>query len=145
MANVNFSGRLYNFVGYGVSQTPNRSTTTKSRARHEHKPKLLLAGASAYPRIIDLPASGIADEVGAFLMVDMAHIVVWSLPASTQPSALLRHRHLHHSQDPARPRGGLVLCKENLAKKINSQVFPGIQGGPSCTSSRPRLSASRKR
>ncbi|MDD4098522.1 MAG: serine hydroxymethyltransferase [Lentisphaeria bacterium] len=131
--NVNFSGRLYNFVGYGVApDTEQLDYDDIARLAHEHKPKLLLAGASAYPRVIDFARlRAIADEVGAALMVDMAHIA-GLVAAGVHPSPVpycdivtsTTHKTLRG------PRGGLVLCKESLAKKINSQVFPGIQGGP---------------
>lgn len=131
--NVNFSGRTYNFVGYGVSpETEMLDYDDIARMARESKPRLILAGASAYPRIIDFPRlREIADEVGAYLMVDMAHIA-GLVAAGEHPSPVpycdivttTTHKTLRG------PRGGLILCKEQYAKKINSQVFPGIQGGP---------------
>ncbi len=130
---VNFSGRTYNFVGYGVSrETEMLDYDEIARLAREHRPKLLLAGASAYPRIIDFPRlRAIADEIGAYFMVDMAHIA-GLVAAGVHPSPVpycdvvtsTTHKTLRG------PRGGLILCKESLLKKINSQIFPGIQGGP---------------
>ncbi len=130
---VNFSGRSYNFVGYGVSpETEMLDYDEIARMARENKPKLILAGASAYPRIIDFARlREIADEVGAYLMVDMAHIA-GLVAAGEHPSPVpycdvvttTTHKTLRG------PRGGLILCKEKHIKKINSRIFPGIQGGP---------------
>ncbi len=130
---VNFSGRTYNFVGYGVDpKTEFLDYDEIERMAMECKPKLLLAGASAYPRIIDFPRMrAIADKVGAYFMVDMAHIA-GLVAAGVHPSPVpycdivttTTHKTLRG------PRGGLILAKADLIKKINSQVFPGIQGGP---------------
>ena len=130
---VNFSGKTYNFFGYGVSpETEMLDYDEIARLAHEHKPRLILAGASAYPRIIDFPRlRAIADEVGAYLMVDMAHIA-GLVAAGEHPSPVpycdivttTTHKTLRG------PRGGLILCKEKYLKKVNSMVFPGMQGGP---------------
>jgi glycine hydroxymethyltransferase len=130
---VNFSGKFFNIVSYGV----NRETETidydelRSKAL-EYKPKMILAGASAYPRIIDFAKfREIADEVGAYLMVDMAHIaglVAAGLHPSPVPYADVVTTTTHKTLRG--PRAGLILCKEEHAKKINSIIFPGIQGGP---------------
>ena len=130
---VNFSGRLFNFVGYGVSpETEMLDYGEISRLAHEHRPKMILAGASAYPRVIDAEAlRTIADEIGAFLVMDIAHIA-GLIAAGEHPNPVpfcdvvtsTTHKTLRG------PRGGLILSKEEFRKKINSQVFPGIQGGP---------------
>lgn len=130
---VNFSGRTYQFIGYGVDpQTETLNYDQIAELAREHKPKLLLAGASAYPRIIDFARlRQIADEVGAYLMVDMAHIaglVAAGLHPSPVPYCDIVTSTTHKTLRG--PRGGLILCRESLIKKINSQVFPGIQGGP---------------
>lgn len=130
---VNFSGRTYQFIGYGVDpKTETLNYDQIAELAREHKPKLLLAGASAYPRIIDFARlRQIADEVGAYLMVDMAHIaglVAAGLHPSPVPYCDIVTSTTHKTLRG--PRGGLILCRESLIKKINSQVFPGIQGGP---------------
>ena len=130
---INFSGRTYNFVGYGVSrETETIDYDELERLALEVKPKMLLAGASAYPRIIDFPRlRQIADKVGALLMVDMAHIaglVAAGVHPSPVPFADVVTTTTHKTLRG--PRGGLILCKEQYIKKINSAVFPGTQGGP---------------
>ncbi len=130
---VNFSGRLFNFVGYGVSpETEMLDYDVISRLAHEHRPRMILAGASAYPRVIDAEAlRTIADQVGAVLVMDIAH-VAGLIAAGEHPNPVpycdvvtsTTHKTLRG------PRGGLILCREALRKKINSHVFPGIQGGP---------------
>lgn len=130
---VNFSGRTYNFVPYGVSpETEMLDYDAMAEMARTHKPRLILAGASAYPRTIDFARlRAIADEVGAYLMVDMAHIA-GLVAAGEHPSPVpycdivttTTHKTLRG------PRGGLILAKEQHIKKINSRVFPGIQGGP---------------
>ena len=130
---INFSGRTYNFVGYGVSrETETIDYDELERLALEVKPKMLLAGASAYPRIIDFPRlRQIADKVGALLMVDMAHIaglVAAGVHPSPVPFADVVTTTTHKTLRG--PRGGLILCKEQYLKKINSAVFPGTQGGP---------------
>ncbi len=130
---VNFSGLQYNFVEYGVdpeNQVINYEDVLE-KAR-EHKPKLIVAGASAYPRAIDFKKfREIADEVGALLMVDMAHIaglVAAGLHQNPVPFADFVTTTTHKTLRG--PRGGMILCKEEYAKAIDKSIFPGIQGGP---------------
>jgi glycine hydroxymethyltransferase len=132
-APVNFSGRLYRVVHYGLS----RETETIDFAQVqslalEHKPKAIVVGASAYPRVFDFAKfREIADRVGAVLVVDMAHIaglVAAGVHPSPIPVAELVTTTTHKTLRG--PRGGMVLCKEAFARPLNSQIFPGIQGGP---------------
>jgi glycine hydroxymethyltransferase len=131
---VNFSGKTYNFVSYGVDPTTEVIDYNVVRIlAREHQPKLIVAGASAYSRTIDFAKfREIADEVGAKLMVDMAHIaglVAAGLHPSPVPYADITTSTTHKTLRG--PRGGLILTNnEELAKKINSNIFPGIQGGP---------------
>ena len=130
---VNFSGVQYNFVEYGVDeQTHMIDYEDVLRKAREHKPKLIVAGASAYPRVIDFKKfREIADEIGAYLMVDMAHIaglVAAGLHPSPVPHADFVTTTTHKTLRG--PRGGMILCKEEFAKKIDKSIFPGIQGGP---------------
>jgi glycine hydroxymethyltransferase len=130
---VNFSGTLYNFVEYGVDQETHLINYDDVRAKAlEHKPKLIVAGASAYPRTIDFAKfREIADEVGAYFMVDMAHIA-GLVAAGLHPNPV-PHAHFVTSTTHKTlrgPRGGLILCKEEFAKAIDKSVFPGVQGGP---------------
>ncbi len=133
-AAVNFSGKTYNFVSYGVDPATEVLDYEVIRIlAREHQPKLIVAGASAYSRTIDFARfKEIADEVGAKLMVDMAHIaglVAAGLHPSPVPYADITTTTTHKTLRG--PRGGLILTNdEDLAKKINSNVFPGIQGGP---------------
>ncbi|BDG45276.1 serine hydroxymethyltransferase [Saccharococcus caldoxylosilyticus] len=130
---VNFSGIQYNFVEYGVDPETHvidyDDVLEKARV---HKPKLIVAGASAYPRIIDFKRfREIADEVGAYLMVDMAHIaglVAAGLHPNPVPYAHFVTTTTHKTLRG--PRGGMILCKEEFAKQIDKAIFPGIQGGP---------------
>ncbi|RFU62330.1 serine hydroxymethyltransferase [Peribacillus glennii] len=130
---VNFSGVQYNFVEYGVDEENQliNYDDVLEKAR-QHKPKLIVAGASAYPRVIDFKRfREIADEVGAYLMVDMAHIaglVAAGLHPSPVPYADFVTTTTHKTLRG--PRGGMILCKEEFAKKIDKSIFPGIQGGP---------------
>jgi len=130
---VNFSGVQYNFVEYGVDEDTHMINydVVLEKAR-EHKPKLIVAGASAYPRAIDFKRfREIADEVGAYLMVDMAHIaglVAAGLHQNPVPYADFVTTTTHKTLRG--PRGGMILCKEEFAKKIDKSIFPGIQGGP---------------
>lgn len=130
---VNFSGVQYNFVEYGVDEDTHiiNYDVVLEKAR-EHKPKLIVAGASAYPRAIDFKRfREIADEVGAYLMVDMAHIaglVAAGLHQNPVPYADFVTTTTHKTLRG--PRGGMILCKEEFAKKIDKSIFPGIQGGP---------------
>ncbi|WP_111439319.1 serine hydroxymethyltransferase [Psychrobacillus insolitus] len=130
---VNFSGILYNFVDYGVTEETEVIDYEVVRARAlEHKPKMIVAGASAYSRIIDFPKlREIADEVGAYLFVDMAHIA-GLVAAGLHPNPV-PHAHFVTSTTHKTlrgPRGGLILTTEEFAKKIDKTIFPGIQGGP---------------
>lgn len=130
---VNFSGIQYNFVEYGVDKETQRIDYDDVLAKaREHKPKLIVAGASAYPRIIDFKRfREIADEVGAYLMVDMAHIaglVAAGLHPSPVPYCDFVTTTTHKTLRG--PRGGMIMCKEKFAKKLDKSIFPGIQGGP---------------
>lgn len=129
---VNFSGKLYNIVPYGVDETGYIDYAELRRIALECKPKMIVAGASAYPRIIDFAKfRKIADEVGAYLMVDMAHIaglVAAGLHPSPVPYADFVTTTTHKTLRG--PRGGMILCKEKYAKALDKALFPGIQGGP---------------
>jgi glycine hydroxymethyltransferase len=130
---VNFSGMLYRVIPYGVSeQTETIDYDGLERLAKEQRPKLIVAGASAYPRIIDYGRfRKIADEVGALFMVDMAHIaglVAAGLHPSPVPFADFVTTTTHKTLRG--PRGGMVLCRAEHAKAIDSKVFPGLQGGP---------------
>jgi glycine hydroxymethyltransferase len=130
---VNFSGQLYNIVFYGVRKEDQRIDMDSVRSlAKEHNPKMIVVGASAYPRTIDFEAfREIADEVGALMMVDMAHIaglVVTGLHPSPVGIADFVTTTTHKTLRG--PRGGTIISNEKYAKKINSEIFPGIQGGP---------------
>jgi len=130
---VNLSGLYYNFVSYGVESDTHVIDYDKLEAQAmEVKPKLIVAGASAYPRVIDFERMAeIAKKCGAYLMVDMAHIaglVAAGLHPSPVPYADVVTTTTHKTLRG--PRGGLILCREELAKKIDKAIFPGIQGGP---------------
>ncbi|MBJ6800000.1 serine hydroxymethyltransferase [Geomonas propionica] len=130
---VNFSGKLFNIVPYGVSkETQTIDYEECERLAVEHKPKMIVVGASAYPRIIDFEAfRRIADKVGAVVMVDMAHIaglVAAGLHPSPVPYAEFVTTTTHKTLRG--PRGGMIMCREDWAKTLNSNIFPGIQGGP---------------
>lgn len=130
---MNFSGRFYNVVHYGVSkETETIDYNHLAELAKEHRPKMITAGASAYSRIIDFPRLRmIADSVGAYLFIDMAHIaglVAAGVHPSPVPYADFVTTTTHKTLRG--PRGGLILCPEKYAKEIDSQVFPGIQGGP---------------
>lgn len=130
---VNFSGRLFNFISYGVDKETERINYDEvRRIALECKPKLIVAGASAYARIIDFKKfREIADEVGAYFMVDMAHIaglVAAGLHPSPVPYADFVTSTTHKTLRG--PRGGLILCKEKYAKDLDKNIFPGMQGGP---------------
>lgn len=129
---VNISGKSYNFVAYGLGEDEKIDYDDVREKAKKHQPKLIVAGASAYPRAIDFKTfKEIADEVGALFMVDMAHIaglVAVGLHESPVPYADIVTTTTHKTLRG--PRGGMILCKEELKKKINSAVFPGTQGGP---------------
>jgi glycine hydroxymethyltransferase len=130
---ANFSGRFFEIIHYGVSKEDERIDYDQlARTAREHKPKMITVGASAYPRLIDFKRMGeIAREVGAYLLADIAHIA-GLVATGLHPSPIghadfvttTTHKTLRG------PRGGLVLCQEKYAKEIDSQAFPGIQGGP---------------
>ena len=130
---INSSGKLYNFVSYGINKETGRIDYDEvEKLALEHKPKLILTGASAYSRIIDFKRfREIADKVGAYFMVDMAHIA-GLVAAGLHPNPIeyadivtsTTHKTLRG------PRGGLILCKKEYAKAIDKAIFPGIQGGP---------------
>ncbi len=132
-ADVSFSGKLYNFIHYGLSpETETIDLNSVEELARKHQPRLIVAGASAYPRIIDFKGfSQIAKSVNALFMVDMAHIA-GLVAAGVHPSPVgfadvitsTTHKTLRG------PRGGLILSSEEYAKAIGSQIFPGIQGGP---------------
>ncbi len=131
---VNFSGKFLKVVSYGVSKdTEILDMDNVRKLAKEHKPKMIVAGASAYSRTIDFKAfREIADEIGAYLMVDMAHIA-GLVAAGAHPSPM-EHAHIVTTTTHKTlrgPRGGMILCNdEAIAKKVNSFVFPGMQGGP---------------
>ena len=130
---MNFSGRLFNIVPYGVDQeTEQIDYEAVQQLADEHKPKMIVAGASAYSRIIDFKRMRkIADSCGAYLMVDMAHIaglVAAGCHPNPVPYAEFVTTTTHKTLRG--PRGGMILCKEKFAADIDKQVFPGIQGGP---------------
>lgn len=129
---VNMSGKYYNFVSYGVGEDGRIDYGKLAELAREHKPKMIVAGASAYPREIDFARiSEIAKEAGALFMVDMAHIaglVAAGVHPSPVPYADVVTTTTHKTLRG--PRGGMILCKEQYAKQINKAVFPGTQGGP---------------
>lgn len=129
---VNFSGKLFNFIAYGVDNNGYIDYEDVRKKAIEFKPKMIVAGASAYPRKIDFSKfREIADEIGAYLMVDMAHIaglVCTGNHMSPVPYADFVTSTTHKTLRG--PRGGLILCREEYAKKIDKIIFPGIQGGP---------------
>ena len=129
---VNMSGSYYNFVPYGVNDDGFIDYDEVERIANEVKPKLIVAGASAYPRVIDFERiSAIAKSVGAYFMVDMAHIaglVASGVHPSPVPYADVVTTTTHKTLRG--PRGGLILCREELAKAIDKAIFPGTQGGP---------------
>ncbi len=130
---VNFSGKFFQVVPYGVRESDQRIDYGEiAQLARQHRPKMIVAGHSAYPRQIDAePFRKIADEVGALLMVDIAHfagLVVAGLHPSPIPYADLVTTTTHKTLRG--PRGGMIMCRQDLAKSVNSSVFPGNQGGP---------------
>ncbi|WFS61997.1 serine hydroxymethyltransferase [Pseudodesulfovibrio thermohalotolerans] len=130
---VNFSGKLFNMVHYGVDkETQTIDYDAVEALAKEHRPAMIIAGASAYPRIIDFARfRAIADEVGAKLMVDMAHIA-GLIAAGEHPSCI---EYAHYTTTTTHktlrgPRGGMILSTDDLEQELNSNIFPGIQGGP---------------
>ncbi|MEO6866589.1 MAG: serine hydroxymethyltransferase [Gaiellales bacterium] len=132
---VNFSGKLFNFVHYGVDRDSHLIDFEEVlRLAKEHRPKLIVAGGSAYPRMIDAARfRAIADEVGALLMVDMAHFA--GLVAAGVHPDVVEHADVVTTTTHKTlrgPRSGMILCREQHAKAIDRAVFPGMQGGPLC-------------
>ncbi len=130
---VNFSGKLYNFISYGVDkETETIDYEQLKKIALENRPKMIVSGASAYPRIIDFQKiREICDEIDAYMMVDMAHIaglVATGLHPSPVPYADFVTTTTHKTLRG--PRGGAILCKEKYAKAVDKAIFPGIQGGP---------------
>jgi glycine hydroxymethyltransferase len=130
---VNISGVYYNFIEYGVDKDTECLDYDKLRSlARKHKPKMIVGGASAYPRQIDFRLiREIADEVGAYVMIDMAHIaglIAVGLHPNPVPYSHFVTSTTHKTLRG--PRGGLILCKEEFAQKIDKAIFPGIQGGP---------------
>ena len=130
---VNFSGKFFRVVPYGVRESDQRINYDEiAHLARQHRPKMIVAGHSAYPRLIDAaPFRKIADEVGALLMVDIAHfaglVVAGGHPSPVpyaDPVTTTTHKTLRG------PRGGMIMCRQDLAKSVNSSVFPGNQGGP---------------
>ncbi len=130
---VNFSGKFFKVIPYGVRESDQRIDYQEiADLAHKHRPKMLVAGHSAYPRQLDAaPFRQIADEIGAIVMVDIAHfagLVAAGLHPSPVPYAELVTTTTHKTLRG--PRGGMILCRQDLAKRVNSSVFPGNQGGP---------------
>ena len=129
---LNFSGRTYDFVHYGVGEDGYIDLDGVREIAQREKPKMVIAGASAYPRVIDFEGfRAIADEVGAFFLTDMAHIaglVAAGVHPSPVPYCEIVTTTTHKTLRGA--RGGMILCRDEFAKKVNSRVFPGMQGGP---------------
>ena len=130
---ANFSGRLFNIVPYGVRQEDERlDYDALDRLADEHKPKMIIVGASAYPRVIDFARiRTVADRIGAALFTDMAHIaglVAAGIHPSPVPHSDFVSTTTHKTLRG--PRGGMVLCREKYAKDLDRSVFPGVQGGP---------------
>jgi glycine hydroxymethyltransferase len=130
---VNFSGQLFNFISYGVDKETGRINMDEvERVAHEHRPRMIVAGASAYPRVIDFEAfRAVADQIDALFMVDMAHIA-GLVAAGVHPSPVPHADYVTTTTHKTMrgPRGGLILAKEEFGKSLNSKIFPGIQGGP---------------
>lgn len=129
----NFSGKFFNMVFYGVDKNTEKLDFDEIRQKaHEYKPKMIIAGASAYPRIIDFAIfREICDEIGALLMVDMAHIAGLVSAGIHQTPVPLSEFVTSTTHKTLRgPRAGMIICKNEFAKKIDSEIFPGIQGGP---------------
>ena len=130
---ANFSGKLYNVVAYGVDKETETIDFNEVAAQaRKHKPKMIVVGASAYPRTIDfIKFRQIADEVGAVIMADIAHIA-GLVATGLHPSPVSTCEYVTSTTHKTLrgPRGGLIMCKEAFAKTINSRVFPGMQGGP---------------
>jgi glycine hydroxymethyltransferase len=130
---VSFSGKLYHAVAYGVNRETELIDFDEVRAMaREHKPKMIVAGASAYPRTMSyVPFREIADEIGATLLVDMAHVAgLVAVGLHPSPVSIADFSTSTTHKTLRGPRGGIILCKEQFAQPIDKSVFPGIQGGP---------------
>jgi glycine hydroxymethyltransferase len=130
---VSFSGKLYKSVPYGVNKETERiDYDVLAQLAHEHKPKMIICGASAYPRIIDFARfRGIADEVGALLMADIAHIA--GLVIADEHPSPIKHAHIVTTTTHKTlrgPRAGMIMCKKEFGQQIDKTVMPGLQGGP---------------
>ncbi len=130
---LNFSGKYFTIIPYGVRQEDERLDYDElERLAREHKPKMIVVGASAYPRVFDFArVRAVANEVGALVMTDMAHIA--GLVAAGEHPSPVPHSDFVTSTTHKTlrgPRGGLVLCKAQFAKDLDRAVFPGVQGGP---------------
>jgi glycine hydroxymethyltransferase len=130
---ANFSGKFYKIVHYGVKkETETIDFNEVEKLAREHKPKMIIVGASAYPRVIDFQKfRNIADEVGAVIMADIAHIAgLVCTGLHPNPVSICEYVTTTTHKTLRGPRGGVVMCKEAFAKTLNSRVFPGMQGGP---------------
>jgi glycine hydroxymethyltransferase len=130
---ANFSGKFYKIIPYGVSKdTETIDFDEVEKLAKEHKPKMIIVGASAYPRVLDFQKfREIADEVGAIIMADIAHIAgLVCTGLHTSPVPVCEYVTTTTHKTLRGPRGGLIMCKEAYAKTLNSRVFPGMQGGP---------------
>ena len=130
---LNFSGKLYNIVPYGVRKDDERIDYEElERLAHQHKPQMIMVGASAYPRVIDFPRiAAVAKAVGAVMVVDMAHIA-GLVAAGVHPTPVPHADYVTSTTHKTLrgPRAGLILCREPYAKEIDKALFPGVQGGP---------------
>jgi glycine hydroxymethyltransferase len=132
---VNFSGCIYKVYHYGVSAHDQRIDMNQVREQaKKHQPKMIIVGASAYPRYIDFKTfKEIADEVGAVVMVDMAHIAgLVAAEVHDNPIPYAQYVTTTTHKTLRGPRGGMILCQQDYAKKLDSKIFPGTQGGPLC-------------
>ena len=130
---ANFSGKLYKIISYGVSKdTETIDFDEVEKLAREHKPKMIVVGASAYPRTLDFNRfRKIADEVGAVIMADIAHVAgLVAVGLHPSPVPVCEYVTTTTHKTLRGPRGGLIMCKEPYAKTLNSRVFPGMQGGP---------------
>ena len=130
---LNFSGKLYNIIPYGVRKDDERIDYEEfERLAHEHKPKMIMVGASAYPRVFDFERMGkVANDVGAPMVTDMAHfagLVAAKIHPSPIPHSAFVTTTTHKTLRG--PRGGMVLCRSQYAKDLDRSLFPGVQGGP---------------
>jgi glycine hydroxymethyltransferase len=130
---LNFSGKLYNIVPYGVRKDDERIDYEElERLAHQHKPQMIMVGASAYPRVIDFPRiAAVSKAVGAVMVVDMAH-VAGLVAAGVHPTPVPHADYVTSTTHKTLrgPRAGLILCREQYAKEIDKALFPGVQGGP---------------